>query len=482
MQLETYERLILSACFQSKKNVAALAQELPDNSFGYGLGGPGEGHQLIYRSILSLYQDGKPIDIVTVADSLGTALKKVGGEAYLVRISDTAKQLGITSTNGLPQWAEIVDKAGRIRRLLYLTGEFANKYQDVESAVSRIDDLDVVVNELQAQISNANTVRSTYRPISEAGYAFRRNFDAEIEGNAVSWIPMGWEATKKFNVFPRSALTTITGLSSIGKTQFLIQGALGVALQLRHGNMPGVVVINTYEMSGEKYAARMAASLAGVNLKSVEVRRKGSPAYRRLMETSEFIDSLPIVYDDGDMTSAQIVTDVIGLDATSGGVHFLGVDYSELVPDVASSEELRVSAIFRNGLRVGRILDAAVVILSQVSGSVLSSDSKIAGPWATRYSRAAWHASKLMIEIYNPIQMKLQPGMNFTVPDYLDDGKAYGLVSKNTNGPTGHFAMDWTPGFTRFSDPSIAGFGMSTLYEHLQEIWDQWQRSNSSDF
>jgi len=96
----------------------------------------------------------------------------------------------------------------------------------------------------------------------------------------------------------------------------------------------------------------------------------------------------------------------------------------------------------------------------------------LAGPGGTRYARmGGWAAAELQMELYNPIYMKAQ-GMSFRKPDILPSlDKAYVFVHKNKHGPTGFFALEWTPGIVRFADPAMAGFGMDALYDNLRELW-----------
>ena len=64
-------------------------------------------------------------------------------------------------------------------------------------------------------------------------------------------------------------------------------------------------------------------------------------------------------------------------------------------------------------------------------------------------------------------------GITYQMPQYLKEGtdKAYILVVKNKEGPVGHFTLDWTPGFTRFADPNLTGYGMDALFEGMEELY-----------
>lgn len=475
MNVATYERLTLSAPLNDRTAIYALAPELSEKCFGYGPGDePSVAHKLIYRAMLALYQDQKPIDVATVTQRLGKDLAHVGGEAYLATVSQTMALLGIGDTRGLQQWAQVVDNAGRLRQLSTVLTDYSDKLEDIDKAVTRIQDVDAFFTDLFEKIGATSKAQTTYKPIAQAAGEFRRYLDAEQGGVAVSWLPVGWESTKRYRLLPRSALVTIMGLSSIGKSQLLAQFLLGAAIQLKANDMTGVCLLNTYEMKGRVYVGRMASCLSGIDLLSPQLKDSSTTEYKQLMEATEFVESLPIMWDEGDMTSRQIITQALALSAEMGGVHVVGVDYVELSPDKGPSEEQRVAGVYRNTQSLSRKLDACVIDLSQISGEAFSNETRIALPWNTRYSKAGWHACDIQIEIYNCIQMKKQ-GIKFRVPDYLPgDNYAYGLVKKNKNGPTGWFKLGWEPEIVRFSDPELAGFGMSKLYENLDQVWSDF--------
>ncbi len=472
MNLSTYEKLILSSAMHDRGVMFKLAPELPEIAFGYGPGDTeSNAHRLIYRSMLELFQEKQQINVASIAVKLGKSTNLVGGESYLVEISQTLRALDIGDTSGLPLWSNVVDGAGRLRLLQGILVGSAARLEDIETAITKIEDVGEFVQDLLTQIGNANSVISSYRPITEAAAEFRNYLTTEASGEAITWLPVGWQASKKYRLLPRASLVTVIGLSSIGKSQLLAQFLLGAAIQLKLYNLPGVCTLNTYEMKGHRFVGRMASCLSGVNLLSPALQDTSSDEYNRLMLATEFIEELPILWDEGDMTSTQIVCDTISLAAERGGVHVVGVDYSELVPDKGTSEELRLSNIYRNCQSLSRQLDAAVVVLSQVSGDAFTNDQRIAGPWATRYSKAGWHAAEVLLEVYNPVQMRKQ-NITFTLPKWLpSENKAYVLVHKNKNGPTGWFSLNWTPGIVRFADPSLPMSGIGGLYEGLEKIY-----------
>jgi len=467
MKIPVYERLLLSAAFQDRGALYKLAAEMPETAFGYGPDDNtlSEAHRLIYRSILAVYYDQHPVDVGTVCAQLDDDLPLVGGQAYIITVAKTLATVGISSTEGLPEWATIVDNAGRLRTVRETLGTGLEQLQDIDGVPKSVEDIDLFIATLTEQLGRAGQAKAMYRPISEFVESYEHLLELEGEGRCSDWNSMGWPSLTPYRFFPKESMIVISAMSSMGKSQFLAEAMLGVAIQLRRHDLPGIISLNTYEMNGEKYIGRMASCLSRVNLLDEDLQTPGSSAQRKLKEATSFIKSLPIIIcDDASMTSAQIIGQTMRLEAEQGPVVMVGVDYAELVPDTgAQSEELRVSQIFRNCQRLSR-MGPSVVVLSQVSN--VDQTTKMAPPGSTRYSRAGWHASDLSAYIYNPPEMR-NSGISFTFPDYLPDpNSAYLVVNKNKYGKTGWVKLGWTPGYVRLADPSLG----EELFEGMDDL------------
>ena len=467
MNISNYERLLLSAAFNDRGALHKLATEVSEAVFGYGPDDNvvSDAHRIIYKAILKVFYDNRPVDVGTVAAQLGNDLPLVGGQAYLVTIAKTLSTMGVASTEGLPEWATVVDNAGRVRAVRNVLSTGLEGLQDINGTPKSVGDVDVFLATVVEHLSKAGQAKTSYQPIAEIAESYESSLDLEIDGGCSDWVPIGWPSLTPYKLFPKASMIVVSALSSMGKSQFLAEVMLGTAIQMRRNNLPGVLLLNTYEMNGERYVARMASCLSRVNLLDAAVLDRASREYQRLQEAIVLIKSLPIIICDSEgMTSSQILGQVIKLNAEQGPVVMVGVDYAELVPDMgANSEELRVSGIFRNCQRLSR-MGPSVIVLSQVSNVDMS--TKIAPPGSTRYTRAGWHAADISIYIYNPVQMR-KAGISFTFPDFLPDpNSAYLIVGKNKYGKTGWIKLDWTPGYVRFADPSLDG----ELFEGMNEL------------
>jgi len=485
MQVSLQEKLCLCAGFRDDEAMRSLATELPTTRFNYGPGNSlGVGHRLIYEAMLKVFGRDEDVNVASVAKELGHNLNHVGGEAYLFEITETIGTLNIESLKGLPQWAEVVDSAGQLFMLRKSLNDYAATLEDVPRALTLVKNPSAYIMDLMEELGHIHKAKTDYEHIRTAAASFRESFDREATGQAVSWLPIGWESTKKYKILPYDSLVVITGLSSIGKSQLMAQFILGAAINLKISNIPGVCLINTYEMPNKLYVQRMATSLSGVDINSESALTLGSPEYNRLMEASEFIEDLPIYSSDADMTTSDIAIQANSMVAQHKNVHIVGVDYSELVPDdTGNSEEQRVANVYRNCKRLAQSLGPSVMVLSQVTGEAFTSSTKIAGAWGTRYTKVGWHAADLEIEIYNPVQMQLM-SMTFELPPHLPDrDHAYLLIQKNKNGPLGFVQLEWTPEYTRFSDPAMLRFGgKQGLYRNLDQLWADFKAKGNEDF
>ena len=149
MIIAEYERLILSAALTDRGALHKLASEISETAFGYGPDDNtlSDAHKLMYRSMLAVYYNNQPVDVGTVCAQLGHDLPLVGGQAYIVTVAKTLSAMGIASTEGLPEWATIVDNAGRVRAVRGVLSTGLEKLQDVNGTPKSVEDVDVFLQD-----------------------------------------------------------------------------------------------------------------------------------------------------------------------------------------------------------------------------------------------------------------------------------------------------------------------------------------------
>lgn len=474
MNLQQMEQAILATLLVDRGGINIVKPELTEDKFSFGPEVKDQfrdAHRLIYRAMLQI--PGR-VDVLSISSELGDNLERVGGMSYLQFLSNAClPQLGIRSTEGLPQWVIAVDTGGRLRQLGDVLEGYSRMFDDFQTLISNVDDVDTFAADLVEKVNRIvlGSTSTQYKHITTATAGYRRVLEDEARGKVLSYYPVGWPSFERFSIPPQSSLMTISGMTSVGKTQLMLQLALGVAIQIKAQDVPGVVVINSYEMVGWRNARRLAACLAGVNYQGARVKDEDSVEYRAMNEALDFVDTLPLYYDDADMTTPQIAMQCVKIMATEGPIRFLGLDYAEEVPDEnkQGSEELRVSGIFRGGKRLSQATGMCYCILSQVS-DISQFPNGIVPCNRLRYSRGATNASDVICYVYNVPQMRLMRIPFVFHEDLGEDCYAYVLIQKHRDGKLGAFPLEWTPDITRFRDLSLGEFGNTQLYRNLDKL------------
>ena len=470
--MQQSEQAILATILVDRGAAPIIKAELSPDKFIYGPAKKfSKSHSTIYGAMMQI--PGR-IDVLSIENVLGEeGVEKAGGSAYLQYLATAClPQLGIRSTESLPQWVLVVDSAGRLKQIGDMFEEYARLFSDFELQLEQISDVDTFIADTQERLSNIalGSTHSSYEHISTATQEYCRILEDEANGLIETCFPVGWPSLERFSIPAKSSLMVVSGMSSIGKSQLMLQLILGMAIQIKAEGVPGCVGINSYEMAGWRCVRRMAACLAGVDYQSKAARDSGTDDYRKLNEAAELIATLPIYYDDG-MTPAQVAMNATKMHAQKGPVVALGVDYAEEQPDDKDygNEELRISNKFRAGKRLASALGMCYIMLSQVS-DISAYPTGIIPYNKLRYSRGATNSADTIVYLYNPPQMRTMR-IPFTFEESLgEETYAYGIVQKNRDGKLGAFQLDWTANLTRFRDPAMIQFRGSPLYRNIEKL------------
>ncbi|KKL22065.1 hypothetical protein LCGC14_2439190, partial [marine sediment metagenome] len=286
-----------------------------------------------------------------------------------------------------------------------------------------------------------------YSPSSVAAQEAQQELDDLEAGKSVAILPFGWPSFFIRNLCGTATQTVIHGMSSSGKTQLALQLLLGNAIQLYISDTPGVVAMNSLEMSRKTLIQRLASALSGINYQPIERGDGSASDFEALRYWTDFVGKLPIEVDDSKAISTiEMRKHLQKLESNVGKIHMLVTDYGELFSDDGYSREDEVSKVFRSQRDMVDEFGMAVLAISQdnYSGEELMSKFKIAGPNATRYSRSIFQACHNMIEVWNPIYMK-SSGISFAVPPGKNENQVWAIIQKMRNGDVGmDFPMNWS--------------------------------------
>lgn len=326
-----------------------------------------EKHQVIYEAMLNLYDQHKPVDLLTLTAALRgeKKLKTIGGAAYLTELSNF-----VPAASHAKAYAEIVEKMSTRRRLIEAGTEIANKaYEDD----ANVGDLVGAAEKKLFEVSD-KIVKSDYVPMDELlADAFDRIEELHKNKGALRGLKTGFrDLDKKTAGFQQGDLIIIGARPAMGKTTF----AQNLAYNIASINKRGVLFFSM-EMAANEIVDRMISDASGVDNWKIRTGNLTDEEFSRINDALGEMDELPIFIDD---TSSMTIMDVRNKARRAAHDHDIGiviVDYLTLIQGSARYAGNRVQEVteISRGLKIlARELKIPVIALAQLSRNVTGRD------------------------------------------------------------------------------------------------------------
>lgn len=353
------EKALLGALMINANAVYDAADVVRSDSFYAGK------HRTIYDAILSLYNKGEPIDVVTVASKLDERkiLQDIGGRAYLAELTGSAASPGSAG-----HYAEVVQTKFMLRLLI----EAASRIGELGFAEDR--DIEHVLDEAQQavfSISNSSTMRNFSVIKEELAEAWERLESLQKHDGSMRGVPTGFPALDNMlSGLQKSDLVILAARPSMGKTAL----ALDIARQSATKYQTPVGIFSL-EMSSQQLVDRMLAAQAGVNswrLRTGKISKDDE--YERLQTGLAELSEAPIFIDDKAGNTVLAMRSTARRMKMEKGLSLIIVDYLQLItPSTVGSNVSvvqQVTEISRSLKQMARELEVPVLALSQLSRAV----------------------------------------------------------------------------------------------------------------
>lgn len=217
-------------------------------------------HQILYRMIEWMIQNGKPADVITVFEVLQrkNKLDEVGGMVYLNQLVTS-----VSSSALVKRYAEIVIDRSK-RKSVYqgamaiaaaVSGEGLTGEQAIERAGEVLQSFDSV------------STTDDCIPVFDAVQAFLTDLESRAGGISKDVIPSGFSFLDNSGVldggFERGQLAVVGGRTSMGKTTLAFNFLMNMANSVKK-------MVVSLEMSNNQLIRRCAASIGSVSMKSLK--------------------------------------------------------------------------------------------------------------------------------------------------------------------------------------------------------------------
>ena len=400
-------------------------------------------HQKIFEAIVNLFNNSKPVDILTVSEELKrmNVLESIGGMLYISQLTNN-----ISSSSNTEFHARIIAEKFIKRSLISISnniiGDAFNDTIDIFDLLNTAEEKLFTVTE--------GTLRKSYDKMSTLIKGALDNIEIlRQKEDGLSGVPSGFTKLDRVTSgWQKSDLVIVAARPGMGKTAFALSMARNIAIS--HETAIGFFSL---EMSSEQLVSRLIASEAELSASKL---RKGDLQDFEMVQLHEKIKQLSEAQIYIDDTPALTIFELRAKARRLVKNHNVGiiiVDYLQLMSagGNAGNREQEISAISRSLKGIAKELKIPVIALSQVNRGVenrTGTGSKRPMLSDLRESGAIEQDADIVTFIYRPEYYKIYEW------DNGDDSRSQAeiIIAKHRNGALENVRLKFTAEFAKFSD------------------------------
>lgn len=427
------EQSVVGAMLMDKDAILTAAEIVSGQDFyqtAYGV---------IFDSMVELFNEGKPVDLVTLQERLKE--KDVPPEiASLEFVRDLVSAVP-TSAN-VKYYAQIVADKSMLRKLIKLNDEISNTCYAGKESLEAI--LETTEKSMFQLLQQRNT--GEYVPIRQVVLnALDRIEKASKSKGTVTGIPTGFiDLDYKLSGLQPSDLILVAARPSMGKTAFVLNIAQYVAFKKDRAT-----AIFSLEMSKEQLVNRLFSLESQVDAQALRTGNMKDSDWEKLIEGAGIIGKSKLIIDDTPGISVSELRSKCRKYKLEHGLDLIIIDYLQLmtgsVGKHSESRQQEISEISRSLKGLARELNVPVIALSQLSRAVESRPDKRPMLSDLRESGAIEQDADVVMFIYRD---------EYYNKDSEYKKQAEIIIAKQRNGPVGTVHLAWLGEYTKFANLS----------------------------
>ncbi len=322
-------------------------------------------HRIIYETVLKLYSEGQPIDLISVSEKLKNAnkLDQAGGRVYLTELTDS-----VPSSANIKYYADIVVSKHTLRSLIEASERISALGYNEDQAIENI--LDEAEKKI-FNVTNKNDARTLVSIKETLGGAWERIDHLHKNKDQIRGVKTGFKGLDNLLAgLQKSDLIILAARPSVGKTSLALDIARNAGVRGKVG-----VCIFSLEMSAQQLIDRMLAAEAQVNAWNLRTGNLTLESdFEKIRDTLGVLSEAPIYIDDKPANNIISMRSTARKLKSEHGLGLIVVDYLQLMVPTASrnSDNMvqQVTEISRSLKSLARELEVPVLALSQLSRAV----------------------------------------------------------------------------------------------------------------
>lgn len=431
------EEAVLGALMLDKDALSSVIDSLKVETFYK------DEHQRIFEVILNLFNNSKPVDILSVVQELRRRgeLDLAGGAAYITSLTNR-----VASTAHIEYHSRILNQKQIQRELIKVSSNIISKaYEEGTDALMLLDEAE---KELFA-VGQSN-IKKNFAQMSDLVIEAKKQIElAGLQTDGLSGVPSGFlELDRMTAGWQRSDLLILAARPGMGKTAFVLALARNAAVDFKRP-----VAVFSLEMSSIQLVMRLISGEAELSNEKLKRGRLENHEWHQLDTKIRELTEAPIFIDDTPALSIFELRAKARRLKANHGIQMLIIDYLQLM--TAGSEvkggnrEQEISMISRSLKGIAKELDIPVIALSQLSRNVEQrGGSKVPQLSDLRESGAIEQDADMVMFIYRPEYYQIHE---------TEDGKpTAGLaeihIAKHRNGSLGAVPLRYISHLAKFAN------------------------------
>ncbi|GGE16412.1 replicative DNA helicase [Psychroflexus salis] len=351
------EEVVLGAMMIDKKGVDEAIDILSPDAFYK------DAHKHIFDAIHILFQEGQPIDLLTVSSQLKKEkkLEICGGEYYLIQLTQK-----ISSSAHIEYHSRIILQKYIQRSLIKISNEIIEEAYDEGTDV--FDLLDHAESKLY-EVTQGNIKKSSETAQNLVTQALKR-IEEISNKEGLSGIPSGFDDLDKLTSgWQPSDLIIVAARPGMGKTALTLSMARNMAVEHK---IP--VAFFSLEMSSVQLITRLISSETGLNSEKLRTGNLKKHEWEQLNVKVKALEQAPLFIDDTPSLSIFDLRAKARRLSSQHGIQLIVIDYLQLMTgggnNKGGNREQEISTISRNLKALAKELNVPVIALSQLSRAV----------------------------------------------------------------------------------------------------------------
>ena len=388
-----------------------------------------EAHQHVFRAVVRLNLESKPIDLLTVVEELKSMemLDVVGGPYFISKLTNA-----VVSAANIEAHARIVQEKFIQRELIRISSEIiTDAYDDTTDVFDLLDAAE------QKLFSIANDqLKKEFDTLGKGVMdALNKIDEMRAKNEDITGVPSGFPTLDRTTYgWQKSDLIILAARPSVGKTAFALNLARNAAM---HPTKPTAVAFFSLEMSTSQLVQRILSAESEIWLEKISRGRMEDHEMKQLYKKGiEPLTNAKIFVDD---SAALNIFELRAKCRRLKSLHNVGliiIDYLQLMSGSSdnrnSNREQEISTISRNLKQLAKELQVPIIALSQLSREVekRKESNKVPQLSDLRESGAIEQDADMVMFLYRPDYYDI------TTNEQGEDtkGDVYVKIAKHRNG------------------------------------------------